>query len=55
MHGFYADTAKKKLQFDVVLSFEVERKAALATLTQEVQDKCPGYVVQITPDVDLAD
>ena len=55
MHGFYADTEKKKLQFDVVLSFDVQRKEALATLTKEVQDKFPGYNVQITPDVDLAD
>ena len=55
MHGFYADTAKKNLQFDVVLSFDVERKEALAILTKEVQDKFPGYTVQITPDVDLAD
>lgn len=55
MHGFYADTAKKTLQFDVVLSFDVERKEALNTLTQEVQANVPGYTVQITPDVDLAD
>ncbi|MBQ3667519.1 MAG: cation transporter [Elusimicrobiaceae bacterium] len=55
MHGFYADTAKKTLQFDVVLSFDVEREEALNTLTQEVQAKVPGYTVQITPDVDLAD
>ena len=55
MHGFYVDGAKKKLQFDVVLSFDVERKEALATLTKEVQEKFPDYSVQITPDVDLAD
>ena len=55
MHGFYADTDKKKLQFDVVLSFDVQRKEALDTLTKEVQDKFPDYNVQITPDVDLAD
>ena len=55
MHGFYADTAKKKLQFDVVLSFDVEREKALKTLTQEIQAKFPDYLIQITPDVDLAD
>lgn len=55
MHGFYVDEAKKNLQFDVVLSFDVERKEALAILTKEVQDKFPDYTVQITPDVDLAD
>jgi cation diffusion facilitator family transporter len=55
MHGLYVDTAKKKLQFDVVLSFDVERKEVLATLTEEVQAKFPDYKVKITPDVDLAD
>lgn len=55
MHGLYVDTAKKKLQFDVVLSFDIERKEALVILTQEVQSRFPGYTVQITPDVDIAD
>ena len=55
MHGFYADSAQKTLQFDVVLSFDVTPKEALKTLTQEVQAKFPDYAVQITPDVDLAD
>ena len=55
MHGLYVDTVKKKLQFDVVLSFDVEHKAAIKTLAQEVQAKFPDYLVQITPDVDLAD
>ena len=55
MHGFYVDTVKKSLQFDVVLSFDVEHKKAINTLTQQVQAKCPDYTVQITPDIDLAD
>ncbi len=55
MHGFYLDSVHKKLQFDVVISFEVERKEALNTLTQEVQTAYPNYAVQITPDVDIAD
>ena len=55
MHGFYVDVAKKNLQFDVVLSFDVEHKAAINTLTQEVQAQFPSYTVQITPDIDLAD
>lgn len=54
MHGFYLDTAHKKMQFDVVLSFEVDRQEALQILTREVQQRCPGYQVQITPDLDIA-
>ncbi len=55
MHGFYLDTVHKKLQFDVVLSFEVERHEALNTLTEQVHAMYPDYAVQITPDVDIAD
>ena len=55
MHGFYMDPVHKKLQCDVVLSFDVERKKALDTLTQEVQQAYPDYTVQITPDVDIID
>ena len=55
LHGFYVSIAEKKMRFDVVLSFDVEHKEALATLTKEVQDKFPGYTVKITPDIDLAD
>ncbi len=55
MHGFYLDPVKQNLQFDVVLSFEIERKKALETLTQEVQAKIPNYTLQITPDVDITD
>lgn len=55
LHGFYIDRTEKKLQFDVVLNFEVDRAEALATLQREVQVAYPDYQVQITLDVDLAD
>ncbi len=55
MHGFYIDTPQKNLQFDVVLSFDVEHKEALETLTRELQAAYPAYHIQITLDVDVAD
>ena len=55
MHGFYADTEKKTLRFDVVLSFDVDRREALETLHGEISAICPGYDVLIVPDVDVAD
>ena len=55
LHGFYISLEKKNIQFDVVLSFDVERKTALDTLMREVQAAYPDYTVQITPDVDLTD
>lgn len=55
MHGFYADTEKKTLRFDVVLSFDVERKEALTILYGEISALYPDYEILIVPDVDIAD
>ena len=55
MHGFYADTEKKTIRFDVVVSFDVDRKEAIETLYGEINTLYPGYDVLIVPDVDIAD
>lgn len=55
VHGFYADTEQKTLRFDVVMSFDVDRKEALETLCSEVTALYPEYEVLIVPDVDVAD
>ena len=55
MHGFYADTGEKTLRFDVVVSFDVNRKEALETLYGEIRELYPEYDVLIVPDVDMAD
>lgn len=55
MHGFYADTEEKSMRFDVVISFDIERKEALETLYSEVRALYPDYELTIVPDVDVAD
>ena len=55
MHGFYADTGKKTIRFDVVISFEIERKEALETLCSEIRALYPDYELTVVPDVDVAD
>ena len=55
MHGFYADTGKKTIRFDVVISFDIERKEALEALYSEVRALYPDYELTIVPDVDVAD
>ena len=55
MHGFYADTEKKTMRFDVVISFDIERKEALEILCAEVQALFPDYTLQIVMDVDISD
>ena len=55
VHGFYADPVEKTMRFDVVIGFDTDRAAALATLTREVGEAFPDYTVRITPDVDVSD
>ena len=55
MHGFYADTEKKTARFDVVVSFDVDRKEALETLYGEACALYPDYEITIVPDADVAD
>lgn len=55
MHGFYADTEKKTARFDVVMSFDVDRKKALETMYKEICGMYPDYEIVIVPDVDVAD
>ncbi len=55
IHGFYVDTEKKLLHFDVVLSFDVDPQEALDKLYRITRKACPEYDIQITPDLDLSD
>lgn len=55
LHGFNADTAAKKMRFDVVMSFDIDPAEGLATLMREVGELFPDYTVQITPDLDISD
>lgn len=55
IHGFYADTEKRTLRFDVVISFDVGRKEAIETLWGEIHALYPDYDLLIVPDVDVAD
>ena len=55
MHGFYADTENKTLRFDVVLSFDVDRKEAVETLYKDIGAMYPEYNMTIIPDTDVSD
>ena len=52
LHGFYADTEKKTIRFDVVVSFDIERAEAIETLTKEVNALYPDYTVSVVTDID---
>lgn len=53
VHGLYADTEKKTLRFDVVLSFDINREDALKILKNDFEKLYPDYEIQIVPDLDL--
>ncbi|MDY6471270.1 MAG: cation diffusion facilitator family transporter [Succinivibrio dextrinosolvens] len=55
MHGFYVDLEQKEMSFDVVLSFDIEPKAGVATIHSELQKLYPDYGIEIAPDVDVSD
>lgn len=55
LHGFYADLEEKTVRFDVVLSFDVDRKEALRILYEEVGALYPAYRFLIIPDTDVSD
>ena len=55
MHGFYADTEKKTIRFDVVISFDIDHKEAVEIMQKEVQQMYPDYLIQIIPDIDVTD
>ena len=48
LHGFYADTEKKMLRFDAVLSFDVRSyEDAVMTICKRLHSVLPGYEIQI--------
>lgn len=55
VHGFYADTENKTVHFDVVVSFDIDRKQAYRILAEETQKLFPDYMVSLVLDADTAD
>ncbi len=55
LHGFYVDLEQKTGRFDVVLSFDVDRKEALKTMYEEVGALYPDWRFLIIPDTDVSD
>ena len=55
LHGFHLDSAKKQVRFDVVMSFDIDRKEGLEIISREVGEMFPQYSFMIVPDVDISD
>ncbi len=56
MHGFYADSEKKLLRFDVIVSFDAkDRLHVYEEICQKVQARFPDYQVNIVLDADFSE
>ncbi len=55
MHGFYVDLEEKNIRFDVVASFDIERKKASEIIYKDVKEMFPEYDIQIIIDIDVTD
>ena len=54
IHGFYADTEKKTINFDVILDFELEdRQKTFEQIRQKVAEAFPDYTIQMALDIDF--
>ncbi|WP_026505880.1 cation diffusion facilitator family transporter [Butyrivibrio sp. NC3005] len=56
MHGFHLDEDTKNIVFDLVVSFEIEDKAAFKkNLITKLENKYEGYKFNIKFDIDISD
>lgn len=55
MHGFYVDFEKMTIRFDVVVTFEIDRKVATEAINNEVNTLYPDYVPTVVLDADISD
>ena len=55
VHGFYVDMEKKTMRFDTVISFDIDRKEAVQTICNQIQNMYPDYKVYVITDIDVSD
>ena len=54
-HGFYVDLEKKRISFDIIIDFDVDRRALYEHIFNEISEKYPDYEIRITLDTDVSD
>ena len=54
VHAFNADTKKKQMRFDVVLSFDIDPRQGYEVIMKEIRRLYPDYAITITSDIDIA-
>ena len=55
IHGFFLDEEKKKIRYDLVISFDAkDRQAEYMALLQSVQEALPEYTLEVAMDTDFS-
>ena len=56
IHGFFVDQEKKRINFDLVIDFDVEdRKGLIQHIKKKVEGEFLEYNIDITLDNDISD
>ena len=55
MHGFYVDRNEGYMQFDVVVSYGIDRRAFCDKLIETLKENIPGYEYHVNLDFDISD
>ena len=55
VHGFYCDTVKKEMRFDVVIDFAADAETVHRKVVDEVKRLYPDYTVTVLADSDFSD
>ena len=55
MHGFYINEEKKRIRFDVVMSFDIAHSEGVRILRDEISGIYPEYEIIIVADLDITD
>jgi hypothetical protein len=56
MHGYYVDSEKKEINFDLVFDYkEKDVDGVIESITKKLNEKYPKYSVNIIADSDFSD
>lgn len=55
VHGFYLNREAKTLTLDLVIDFDCDRDRVLDTFRETMENRYPGYRIDLVPDIDITE
>lgn len=55
VHGFYLNREAKALTLDLVIDFDCDRDKVLDTFRETMENRYPGYRIDLVPDIDITE